>query len=52
MKICQLSDFQSRGYVFDEDFSKTIKYRLCPNMTEENKEHYVNKNLYTNFVDR
>ena len=52
MKICEQSDFKTRGYIFDENFASTVKYRLCPNITEENKDHYVIKNLFTNLVER
>ena len=52
MKVCEKSDFESRGFKFDDNLAAPYNYRLCPDMTEENKEHYVLKNLYTNQEER
>lgn len=52
MKVCQLSDFASRGFTFDGETAEGVTNRLCPHITEENKDHYITKNLYQNQVER
>ena len=52
MKVCEKSDFTSRGYTFDTEFAARVSNRLCPNITESNEDHYIIKNLYQNQVER
>jgi hypothetical protein len=45
MKICQPSDFESKGYVMTGSFSDSLKNRLCPDIPDDVKNYYI-KNLY------
>ena len=44
MKVCQKSDFASRG--FNQIAAAKVKTRLCPDINEKNADHYIIKNLY------
>ena len=46
MRRCNIFDFSSRGLVYNEKFAETVKYRMCPDVTEENGHLYEIKNLY------
>ena len=52
MRVCQISDFKSRGLIFDDSFEKRVKNRLCPNITDDNKDHMNVRNLYDDHKDR
>ena len=45
MKVCEIKDFESRGYNVTEDFKKVLRNRLCPNVPDDAPE-YIVKNLY------
>jgi hypothetical protein len=46
MRRCNINDFKSRGLKIDQNFERSVKYRLCPDITEENSKHLEIKNLY------
>ena len=52
MKVCEKSDFTSRGYKFDDESAAGISKRLCPDINAANADHYIIKNLYSNQVER
>lgn len=52
LRPCKKSDFESRGFVSDKEEANPYKYRLCPDVTEENKEQFILKNLYANHKER
>ena len=37
MRVCNKSDFESRGYFNEKQDENPYKNRLCPDITEENK---------------
>jgi hypothetical protein len=45
MKICQPTDFESKGYAMTGSFSDSLKFRLCPNIADDVKNYEI-KNLY------
>ena len=52
MKVCSNEDFKKRGFDFEQQVGPDVKNRLCPDITEENKDFYKIKNLYTNKYER
>ena len=52
MRVCELSDFISRDYKVDKNFAGGVKKRLCPDITKENKDHFMIRNLYSNHQER
>ena len=52
MKVCEKSDFTSRGYKLDSESEARISSRLCPDINAANADHYIIKNLYSNQIER
>jgi hypothetical protein len=50
MRICKESDFSESGFNVTPAFLKKLKYRLCPDIP--NDDHYKVHNLYQNQQER
>ena len=45
MKVCSATDFDKKGFEMNDEFSDSLKYRLCPDIPKDDP-NYIIKNLY------
>jgi len=51
MKVCSATDFDKEGFEMNDEFSDSLKNRLCPNIPKDDP-NYLIKNLYSNKKER
>ena len=51
MRLCKKEDFTSRKYKVTANFEKLINFRVCPDISDSDK-NYAIKNLYEDLDER
>ena len=51
MRVCTQQDFIQRNFIVNKNFAESVKYRLCPDISEDD-ENFIIKNLYQDKNER